>query len=180
MGRKPTKSLPYRERHLFVWPGITLAFSASIVAADPVPGHHLLSGEISLRVLPSTVARRSGIRAWPWRSRWMRRIAIVLLIFAVAFVGDTATSNRWTPVWGSTAILISLVVTFPVIRAPLVLGLGYVTVWTAFNGVRAFADDVPWAAARLDAVFETESSLAAGRLPANRLQDAFFDAAAIH
>lgn len=133
-----------------------------------------------MRVLPSTAPDRSRIGASSYRTDWVRRVAIVLLIFAVAFVLDTVTGNRWTSLWGSTAILVSGLITFPAIRTPLVLGTGYVLLWTIFNVARAFADNTPWAGANLGLALDIESSLTAGVLPTRWLQDTFLDADRLH
>ena len=107
-------------------------------------------------------------------------MAAVLLIFATAFVLDTGTGNQWTALWGSGAILASIVLVFPALRTAVFLGLAYVAVWLLFNGVRAVADESPWATTRLGLVDRLESSLTGGRLPTMWLQGAAFDPDRLH
>lgn len=129
-----------------------------------------------MRVWPPIAIPSPDTRARPRRLDWTYRIARIVLIFALAFVLDTTTGNRWTPIWGSAAILASALSAWPAIRSALLLALAYGGVWVGFNLVRAFADDTSWASTRLDLAHRVESSLAAGRLPTVWLQDALFHA----
>jgi membrane-associated phospholipid phosphatase len=96
------------------------------------------------------------------------------VIFTIAFALDSATGNRWTSIWGRTAILLSLGTIFPAIRSWLLASISYVSVWTTFNVARAVADAVPWSPTRLGLVRSTETSLANGYLPTVWLQEALF------
>lgn len=126
-------------------------------------------GDATSRDSPGTIARRAGVRRSGWCGDQVRRATSVLVIFASTFGLDTATGNRWFAIRGNAAILLSVSVVFPGMRPGMRLGmlagLSYVAVWTLFNIVRAFMDDVPWATARLDLVGEVEKTLAGGQLP---------------
>src|SRR5690606_39752946 len=59
--------------------------------------------------------------------------------FAVAFAIDMLTNQQYSSIWGSAAIVASVIWLFPTIL-PAVAALGtYAAVWIGFNLVRAFA-----------------------------------------
>lgn len=105
---------------------------------------------------------------------WLRRLAPALVIFVIAFAVDIATGQRYSSVWGSLAILASVVAVFPVVRPALGALCAYAGVWLAFNLVRAVADDTGVALAGRDTVSGWERAVF-GELPSAWLQDRFLD-----
>jgi membrane-associated phospholipid phosphatase len=102
-----------------------------------------------------------------------------ILFFAVAFTLDMLTGQRYSSIWGSGAIVASVIHLFPAVR-PTLLALGaYAGVWVGFNLVRAFADDAGMGLIGTGAVAEWERGLFGGVLPSARLQTLSFEPEAI-
>jgi FtsH-binding integral membrane protein len=109
-----------------------------------------------------------------WRDLIDRGLPVAVF-FAIAFLIDQATGQRYSAIWGSAAIVASLVSVFPGIR-PSVLALGsYGLIWGAFNLGRAVADDAGIALAGRSAVSSFEARLFGGTLPSKWLQDRLYD-----
>ena len=124
------------------------------------------------RSLKFTRSRFLSANLWLWL---VRRSWPAIAWFALAFVIDQITGQRYSPVLGSAAILGSLLGVFPAIR-PATLALGaYGLVWVGFNLVRAIADNVGLAATSATTVSSIESALFNGTLPTQRLQERFHD-----
>ncbi|MDP9370438.1 MAG: phosphatase PAP2 family protein [Chloroflexota bacterium] len=129
-------------------------------------------------------AIQPGRAGWPVLPRgwdaFPRRVLVVVAAFALAFAVDVLTERRWSSVWGSGAILVSLLALVPRLRA-LVRPVGaYAAIWLVFNLLRARADDLGWGLASADLVPRLEARLFGGRLPTAILQHALFDPEAIH
>ena len=105
----------------------------------------------------------------------LRRISPAILVFAIAFLVDMATGQRYSAVWGSIAIVVSVVTVLPAVRPALAAIGAFGGVWVAFNLVRAVADDAGFALASQDAAAGWERALF-GELPSAWLQDRLFDA----
>ncbi len=108
-----------------------------------------------------------------------RRVLVAVAAFAVAFVVDVLTDRRWSSVWGSGAIVVTLLALVPRLRAPSRPVAAYATIWLVFNLLRAHADDLGWGLATTNPVPWLEARLFGGRLPTVILQQALFDPAAI-
>lgn len=105
----------------------------------------------------------------------VRRLAPVALIFAVAFVADRATGQRSSSVWGSAAIVASVVVVVPAVRPALAALGGYGAVWVVFNLARAVADDLPLALTGQGVVAGWERGAFGDTLPSAWLQARLFE-----
>lgn len=106
---------------------------------------------------------------------WLPRLVPVIVAFGIAFAVDMATGQRHSAVWGSIAIVASVVAVFPAVR-PAVTSLGaYAGVWVIFNLVRAVADDAGLALVSRDTAAGWERALF-GTLPSAWVQERFFDA----
>lgn len=119
-------------------------------------------------------ASQSRTSRWSGGSPFWQRLLMPVAFFAVAFAVDMLTGQRYSAVWGSMAIVASLVSLFPAIRPALVAIGAYGGVWVAFNIVRAFADDAGMAIGGQDAIAGVERSLFGGTLPSTWLQSRFF------
>jgi len=109
-------------------------------------------------------------------SGWGKKVIPPVAFFAVAFAIDMLTNQQYSSIWGSAAIVASVIWLFPTIL-PAIAALGtYAAVWIGFNLVRAFADDADIALASKDSVATWEHALFGGTLPSARLQEAFFNA----
>ncbi len=104
----------------------------------------------------------------------LRRLTPAILVFAVAFLADMATNQRYSAVWGSIAIVVSVVTVLPLVRPALAAIGAFGGVWVAFNLVRAVADDAGRALAGPGAVAGWERALF-GELPSTWLQERLFD-----
>ncbi|HYH12919.1 MAG TPA: phosphatase PAP2 family protein [Thermomicrobiales bacterium] len=109
--------------------------------------------------------------------RLVRRSLPVVVFFGIAFAIDMLTGQRYSSVWGSAAILASVVYLLPVIRPALVALGGYAAVWVGFNLVRAVAEDAGVAIAGAGAVARWERAVFGDELPSASLQAAWFDPA---
>jgi len=110
--------------------------------------------------------------------RWCRpagRLLVAAGAFALAFVADLATGNRWTPVWGSLAIVASLLALVPRLRIPAALVGAHAGCWVGFNLLRAVADDAGLGLGPAEAVPRLEARVFGGDLPSASLQRAFYD-----
>lgn len=106
---------------------------------------------------------------------WLPRLLPPVLFFAIAFAVDMLTGQRYSSVWGSAAIIASLVALFPAI-VPALAALGtYAAIWVGFNVIRAFADDAGIALGGVDLIADIERAMFGGTLPSTALQDIFFD-----
>ena len=114
-----------------------------------------------------------------WLRHWAPRLWPAALFFAIAFVIDMATGQRYSSVWGSMAIVGSLVAVFPRVRPTLAAFGAFAGVWVAFNLVRAVADNLPLALAGEHAVASFERRLFGGQLPSTWMQTRWFDRDAI-
>ncbi len=108
-----------------------------------------------------------------------RRVLVAVAAFAVAFVVDVLTGRRWNSVWGSGAIVVTLLALVPQLRAPARPIGAYAAIWLVFNLLRARADDIGWGLAPADVMPRLEGRLFGGPLPTLMLQQALFDPAAI-
>ncbi len=111
-------------------------------------------------------------------SRWrdlLDRGLPVAVFFAIAFLIDQATGQRYSAIWGSAAIVASVASVFPGVRPTLLAFGGYGLIWGTFNLGRAVADDAGIALAGQSAVSSFEAGLFGGTLPTQWLQDRFFD-----
>lgn len=104
----------------------------------------------------------------------LRRLAPAILAFAAAFAIDMATGQRYSSVWGSIAIVISVVTLLPAVRPALAAIGAYAGVWAGFNLVRAFADDAGLALSGQETAAGWERTLF-GTSPSGWLQDRLFD-----
>lgn len=104
----------------------------------------------------------------------LRRLAPAILAFAAAFAIDMATGQRYSSVWGSIAIVISVVTVLPSVRPALAAIGAYAGVWAGFNLVRAFADDAGLALSGQETAAGWERTLF-GTSPSDWLQDHLFD-----
>lgn len=104
----------------------------------------------------------------------LRRLAPAILAFAAAFAIDMATGQRYSSVWGSIAIVISVVTLLPAVRPALAAIGAYAGVWAGFNLVRAFADDAGLALSGEETAADWERTLF-GTSPSGWLQDHLFD-----
>jgi hypothetical protein len=85
------------------------------------------------------------------------------------------SGQRYSSVWGSAAIVGSVVHLFPSARPTLAALGGYVALWVGFNVVRAIGDDAGMAIAGSGTVSRLEGWLFGGTLPSEWLQTWFFD-----
>lgn len=134
-------------------------------------------------MVPVSTVHRQRV-GWPVFSRprgaALRRVLVAGGAFAVAFAADVLTDRRWSSVWGSGAIVVSVLALLRRFLA-LVRPVGsYTAIWLVFNLLRARADDVGWGLAAPDLVANVERRLFGGRLPTVVLQQTFFDPASIH
>ena len=118
---------------------------------------------------------RSGVLAGDVPNH-ARRFLPVVLLFAIAFTIDQITGQRYSSVWGSAAIIASVVSLFPAIRLALVAFGGYAAIWVGFNLVRAVADNASPGLVGTEVVSNVESAMFGGQLPSAYLQSQFFDA----
>lgn len=103
------------------------------------------------------------------------RCVPICLAFAIAFAVDQMTQQRYSPVLGSAAIVVSVLSLFPTWR-PATLALGtYGAIWLGFNLVRAIADDTGLSVGDLHAVSSFEATLFGGIVPSAWLQERFHD-----
>lgn len=109
----------------------------------------------------------------------VRRFLPVAIFFAFAFAIDMLTGQRYSSVWGSVAIVASLVHLFPAIRPMLVALGGYIAIWVSFNLVRAVADDIGFAIAGRGTIGGWERALFGDSLPSTQLQASFFHNSAV-
>ncbi len=110
-------------------------------------------------------------------SNLTRRFLPVAIFFAIAFAIDMLSGQRYSSVWGSAAIVGSVVHLLPAARPTLTALGGYVAIWVGFNLVRAIGDDAGLAIAGYGTVSRLEGSLFGGALPSEWLETWFFDPA---
>jgi hypothetical protein len=126
-------------------------------------------------MMPAQQPNESTNRISPrWRDILDRGLPVAVF-FAVAFLIDQATQQRYSAIWGSAAIVGSVVSVFPAIRPALLAFGGYGLIWGVFNVGRAVADDTGIAIAGQSAVSSFEAGLFGGILPTRWLQDRFHD-----
>jgi membrane-associated phospholipid phosphatase len=126
------------------------------------------------------VAGGSAVRgSSPTPRRFARQAISVAAAFAVAFMLDHATSQRYSQVLGSIAIAISLLAVWPRARALTIPVTAYAGVWIGFNLARALGDEVPWRERWHHMVPALEARLAGGELASIHVQRALFDPLAI-
>jgi membrane-associated phospholipid phosphatase len=120
-------------------------------------------------------AGRARMSWWRWGSPFWQRLGPPIAFFAVAFAIDMLTGQRYSSIWGSMAIVASLISLFPAMR-PALIAIGmYGGVWVVFNVLRAFSEDAGLAIGGQEAVADMERSLFGGTLPSTSLQDRLFD-----
>lgn len=123
----------------------------------------------------SLTRSRSTSRIHPQLHLIAARRVPVCIFFAIAFILDQVTQQRYSAILGSAAIVGSVLSVFPALRpATIALG-GYGVIWLAFNLVRAVADDAGLAVAGQTVVSRFEATLFGGTLPAQWVQDRFYD-----
>lgn len=111
-----------------------------------------------------------------WRAFGVRCLPVVLF-FAIAFVLDRLTQQRYSAVFGSAAIVASVLSVIPAVR-PAAVALGtYGGIWVGFNLVRAGADDAGVALGSRSAVAGFETAMFGGTLPSQWLQEHWHDSA---
>jgi len=99
----------------------------------------------------------------------------VILFFALAFALDQLTQQRYSAVFGSAAIVASVLSVLPMVR-PAAVAIGtYGGIWIGFNLLRAWADDAGLALGSQSSVARFEAALFGGALPAQWLQERFYD-----
>jgi hypothetical protein len=98
------------------------------------------------------------------------------LYFGIAFAVDLGTGQRYSSVWGSMAIVATVVTALPVLRPSFVALGGYGAVWVVFNLIRAIADDLPLALAGEGTIARMEEAMFGGILPTAWLQERWFSA----
>ena len=99
----------------------------------------------------------------------------VVLFFALAFALDQLTQQRYSAVFGSAAIVASVLSVLPMVR-PAAVAIGtYGGIWIGFNLLRAWADDAGLALGSQSSVARFEAALFGGALPAQWLQERFYD-----
>lgn len=108
-------------------------------------------------------------------SNLARRFLPVAIFFVIAFAVDMLSGQRYSSLWGSAAIVGSVVHLFPAARPTLAAIGAYVALWVSFNLVRAIGDDAGLAIAGPGTVSRLEGSLFGGALPSAWLQTSFFD-----
>jgi membrane-associated phospholipid phosphatase len=89
------------------------------------------------------------------------------------------TGQRYSSLWGSGAIIASVIHLFPWIRPALAAFGAYGAVWVGFNLVRAFADDAEMGLVSTGAVSAWERTIFGGTVPSAWLQSRFFDTESI-
>ena len=135
------------------------------------PMRHI-SSRTSVPSTPSTIARPGASSHQRWVAL-VRRLLPVAIFFAIAFVLDHFTRQQYSAVFGSAAIIASVLSVFPAVR-PAALGLGgYGLVWILFNLGRAVADNAGLAIGGRNAVSSFEANFFGGTLPSQWLQDRF-------
>lgn len=105
----------------------------------------------------------------------MTRCAMVIVAFAIAFVIDQATQQRHSAIWGSAAIVASVLAVVPAIRPAVLAFGGYGLIWGVFNLGRAVADGAGIALAGQSTISSFEAGLFGGVLPTTWLQDHLYD-----
>ena len=103
------------------------------------------------------------------------RLLLVVVFFAVAFTIDVLSGRQYSQLLGGAAIFGSILTLFPAIRPSVIAASVYALTWTAFNVVRAFADDARLAIGDPSSVSDFEGSLFGGTLPTMVLQRRAFD-----
>ena len=108
-------------------------------------------------------------------SNLTRRFLPVAIFFAIAFAADMLSGQRYSSVWGSAAIVGSVVHLFPSARPTLAALGGYAALWVGFNVIRAIGDDAGMAIAGSRTVSRLEGWVFGRTLPSKWLQIRFFD-----
>lgn len=108
-----------------------------------------------------------------------RQLMPVAIFFAIAFAIDMLSGQRYSSIWGSAAIVGSIVHLFPALRSTLSALGGYAALWVGFNLARAIGDDAGLAIADPGAVSRLEGWVFRGTMPSERLQTWFLDPAQV-
>ncbi len=98
---------------------------------------------------------------------------LVVVLFLIAFTLDRITEQRYSSLFGGTAIAASLLAFFPSLRHFIVFFIPFAALWIIFNGIRAVADSAGMALVDERFVFDFESKLFFGTLPSTFLQRHF-------
>jgi len=112
-------------------------------------------------------------------ARLVRRAGFAAVVFGIAFAFDSVTNQRYSQLFGSIAIVVSLLGVWPRVRGFALPIAGYAGAWVGFNLLRALGDETPWRDDRLDLVPTLEARLFGGTLPSIRLQRWLFDPAQV-
>ena len=110
---------------------------------------------------------------WNWASiaRW---IAPWMVTFGVAFIGDQLTHQAYSSFWGSAAIVIGMLWSFPGLRAWSLAAMTYGGVWISFNLLRALASSENWAIVRPSLIGHLDDQLLGGAVTSQRMQAWWF------
>lgn len=122
----------------------------------------------------ATIQTRGGRSVSGTITKLARRLVPVAVFFAIAFAIDMLTGQRYSSLWGSAAIIASVVYVFPAVRPTLAAFAVYGAIWVGFNLVRAIADDAGLALASTTAISRWERDLFGG-FPSAQLQAKFLD-----
>ena len=121
-------------------------------------------------------AGRDGIQGRRRLPIWGTRVAAGGGSFALAFVIDVATEQRWSMVLGGSATAFSLTLLFLGVLRRILPLLLYLGTWIGFNAMRAVADSLQLAIASAGTVAELERTTFGGVIPSAVLQTSRFDA----
>jgi len=103
------------------------------------------------------------------------RLLPAAVFFAIAFGLDQLTNQQYSAVFGSAAIVASVLTVIPAVR-PAVKSLGaFAAIWLVFNLLRAVADNAGFALGSRGAVSRFETAAFGGALPSRWLQYRFYD-----
>lgn len=121
--------------------------------------------------LDQTAPRLQRVR----KPAFLKRLLPPGIFFLIAFTLDMLTDQRYSSIWGSGAIIASILSLFPAIRSAATAICAYGGVWLGFNLLRAVADSLNLNLTGPDIVAKLETSLFGAHLPSAWLQQIFFE-----
>lgn len=133
-----------------------------------IPSHD--RARISPSQTQSPFWRTRPLPTWTWGviARW---VLPWMIAFSVAFAGDRLTDQAWSSFWGSGAIVVSVLWSFPGIRSWAVAIVAFGGVWVGFNLLRALAARSDLAVVGPFAVGRLDERMLGGVLTSQRLQE---------